>query len=246
MLPIRITALQLYATPGSGSSARVRIAALLKNISIPLTFHNVDIITKQNQLPSFLDINPNGTLPTMVVDYISSSSDTAQSSEEKATSLTVSQSITILDLLEQHFPNPRLLPPPTDVVARAKIIELASLVACDIQPLGNMRIRRKIHDDFSADGDLWAKQAYERGLGVYEELLRRARATPELSSGRYSVGDEVSMADVFLLPAVQGALRTNIKLENYPLIRAVARECWKLEAFREGGLPGRKASIENK
>lgn len=82
----------------------------------------------------------------------------------------------------------------------------------------------------------WAKYVYERGLGVYETFVERARLKG--GDGRYSVGNEVTLADVFLVPAVQGGLRVGIDLEKWPLVKGIVEECWKLEAFGKGGLGG--------
>lgn len=109
-------------------------------------------------------------------------------------------------------------------------------MACDIQPPQNSRIRKKIVSDFGGDGVVWAKYVYERGLGVYETFVERAKLKG--GDGRYSVGDEVTLADVFLVPAVQGGLRVGIELEKWPLVKSIVEECWKLEAFRKGGLGG--------
>ena len=116
-------------------------------------------------------------------------------------------------------------------------MELTSLVACDIQPPQNSRIRKKVVSDFGGDGTVWAKFVYERGLGVYETFVERARLKGG-SDGRYSVGDNVTLADVFLVPAVQGGLRVGIELERWPLVKSIVEECWKLEAFKRGGLGG--------
>jgi len=115
-------------------------------------------------------------------------------------------------------------------------MELASLVACDIQPPQSSRVRKKIVQEFGGDGEMWARWVYERGFGVYETYLERSRE--EIGEGRYSVGDEVSLADVFLIPAVQGGLRVGVELGKWPMIKGIVDECWKLEAFRKGGLVG--------
>ena len=119
-------------------------------------------------------------------------------------------------------------------------MELVSLVACDIQPPQNSRIRKKIVSDFGGDGEVWARSVYERGFGVYETFVERARLrnVEGKGEGRYSVGDEVTLADVFLVPAIQGGLRVGIELEKWPLVKSIVEECWKLEAFRKGGLVG--------
>ena len=114
-------------------------------------------------------------------------------------------------------------------------MELTSLVACDIQPPQNSRIRKKIVE-FGGDGEAWARYVYERGLGVYETFVERTKLKGQ--DGRYSVEDEVTLADVFLVPAVQGALRVGVELDKWPLVKSIVEECWKLEAFRKGGLGG--------
>jgi len=115
-------------------------------------------------------------------------------------------------------------------------MELASLVACDIQPPQNSSIRKKITQDFSGDGEAWARWVYERGFNVYETFLETGRK--EMGDGKYSVGNAVSLADVFLVPAVQGGLRVGVDPEKWPILKGIVDECWKLEAFRKGGLGG--------
>ncbi|KAK0104582.1 hypothetical protein ONS95_004868 [Cadophora gregata] len=212
--------LHLYTTPLSGCSARIRIASYLKGIT--LTHHSISIAEAQNRRPDYLAINPNGSLPSLVVE----ASDNFSSPEK----LAITQSPAILDFLETNFPSPPLLPPTSQVAQRARVLELTSLVACDIQPPQNSRIRQKIIDDFRGDGEKWAKYVYERGFGVYEEFLSRGE------KGRYSVGNEPTFADVFLIPAVQGGLRVGVELGKWPLMKNVVDACWELEAFRKGGL----------
>tara|TARA_R110002060_G_scaffold14791_4_gene20720 strand:- start:405 stop:1091 length:687 start_codon:yes stop_codon:yes gene_type:complete len=213
-------ALHLYTTPLSGCSARIRIASHLK--CIPLIYHSISIADSQNHTKDYLSINPNGSLPSLVIEP-------SDNSSMKET-FTITQSPAILDFLETHFPNPPLLPSPSRVAERARVLELTSLVACDIQPPQNSRIRRKIVDDFGGDGEKWAKYVYERGFKVYEEFLEKSER------GKFSVGNEPTLADIFLVPAVQGGLRVGIELEQWPLMKSAVDACWELEAFRKGGL----------
>jgi maleylacetoacetate isomerase len=186
--------------------------------------------SSQQQSPEYLLINPNGSVPSLVVESPKNSQD---GTPEK---YTITQSPAIIDFLESHFPDPPLLPGIGRWKERARVMELTSLVACDIQPPQNSRIRKKIVSDFGGDGEVWAKYVYERGLGVYETFVERARLKG--GDGRYSVGDEITLADVFLVPAVQGGLRVGIELEKWPLVKSIVEECWKLEAFRKRGLGG--------
>ncbi|KAH8810636.1 thioredoxin-like protein [Xylogone sp. PMI_703] len=220
--------LHLYTAPLSGCSARIRIAAHLK--SIPLVYHNISIADSQHLSPDYLRINPNGSVPSLVIE-----SPTALQNGTRKTH-TITQSPAIIDFLESHFPDPPLLPSIVDWKERAKVMELVSLVACDIQPPQNGRIRKKIISEFGGNGEIWAKYVIERGLGVYESFVERARLNSR--EGKYSVGNGVTLADVFLIPAVQGGLRVGIELEKWPTIKGIVEECWKLEAFRQGGLGG--------
>jgi maleylacetoacetate isomerase len=227
MANIAINALHLYTSPLSGCSARIRIAARLK--SIPLIYHNIDISKSQQTSGSYLAVNPNGSVPSLLVEF--SGNGNTQSS-----SYTITQSAAIFDFLESQYPSPHLIPKAEDYQNRAKVMELASLVACDIQPPQNSRIRKKIAADFGGNGEDWARYIYERGFAVYEQFVERGRLNG--ADGRYSVGDRVTLADVFLVPAAQGSLRVGIELDRWPLTKAIVEECWKLEAFRSGGLGG--------
>ncbi|KAK7473285.1 Glutathione S-transferase zeta-1 [Stygiomarasmius scandens] len=235
----RLTALHLYTTPYSGCSARVRITASLKSIrdSIPIQYHTIDYSGAEHRTEKYRSLNPNASLPTLVVEYTQHDTNAANQdiTGEKHT-LTITQSLAILDWLEQNFPSPPLLPDSSNPWARAKVLELASLVACDIQPPQSTRYRQKIAADYGGDGDAWARFVYERGLSVYETLLAKSSSGLANTNGRYSVGDQVTLADVCLVPVAQGALRVGIDLKKWPLVKEIVEECWKLPQFQQEGL----------
>ncbi|KAL2067339.1 hypothetical protein VTL71DRAFT_1764 [Oculimacula yallundae] len=220
MATLPFKALNLYTSPLSGSSARIRIAAHLK--SIPLIHHTISLTSHDQFSPAYLSINPNGSVPSLIIEPSNES--------PFQSNLTITQSPAILDFLETHFPNPPLLPAVSQIEKRARVLELTSLVACDIQPPQSSRIRRKIVEEFGGDGAKWAKYIYDRGFGVYEGFLKRGE------QGRYSVGDEVTLADLFLVPAFQGGLRVGVEAEKWPLVKGVVDRCWELEAFRTNGV----------
>lgn len=222
MAKLSIKALHLFSAPISGCSARIRIISHLK--SIPLIIQDIDFSANEYQSEAFLAINPNATIPVLRVDLSSSES------------FTITQSPAIIDFLEQHYPDPPLLPSFSNWQERARVIELASLVAMDIHPAQSVRIRKKIASDFHADAEKWAKYVYERGFAVYEKFLETGREKG--LGGKFSVGDEVSMADIYLMPVVQGSLRVGVELDKWPLLKKVVDECWKVEAFRKGGVGG--------
>jgi maleylacetoacetate isomerase len=178
---------------------------------------------------------PNASVPSLVIEP-------SENSSSPKANPTITQSSAIIDFLESHFPTHPLLPGVERFKERSMVLELASLVACDIQPPQNSRARKKIVEMFGGDGEEWARYVYERGFGVYEAFLQSTRKVRLGESSKkdrlFSVGDQVTLADVFLVPAAQSALRVGIGLEKWPLLNDVVAECWNLEAFRKGGLGG--------
>ncbi|RDL41894.1 uncharacterized protein BP5553_01873 [Venustampulla echinocandica] len=231
MARLAFKALHLYTSPLSGCSARIRITALLKDI--PLTYHEISISSSQQSSHSYLAINPNASVPSFVIEL-------PENASSPASNITITQSPAIIDFLESHFPNPPLIPSPDMVRERARVMELASLVACDIQPPQNSRIRKKIAEEFDGNGEAWARYVYERGFGVYEKFLEETgneKLGEVIGKGpMFSLGSKVTLADVFLVPAAQGASRVGVGLERWPLLKSVTEECLRLNAFRLGGV----------
>ena len=193
---------ELYSYYRSSCSARVRIAAHLK--LIPLTYKFIHLL-KAEQLASdyCADINPSGSIPTLVV--------TQQSSPTPPKAL-IRQSVAILEYLDEVHPNPSLLGTSTgqrpDPLLRARIRELANIIACDIQPVTNLRIIKRIRELAPNDPQAvprWQKEFMTNGLKAYEQILASSSASGDVKQGKYSVGDSVTMADVCLAPAVDGA-----------------------------------------
>lgn len=206
----------LYSTALSGCSARVRISSLLKGIS--LSEHTLDLNNDQSQHHS---LNPNATVPTLLATY------------PNGQSITITQSLSMLAFIEDHFPSPvRLLPPITDMKARMRVRDLATLVACDIQPVQNSKVRQQLEKQGQSSTG-WAKCMLRRGIGVFEALAVK-------SAGQFSVGDELSWADVCLYPMVQGALRLPWERDELlgvtPTVSKIMKSLENIDAFRAGGL----------
>lgn len=212
--------LTLYSRVTSSCTARVQIAANLKKI--PLTINPCDG-KKLFKDKSYLEMNPNGTVPTLVADY------------ENGESLTMSQSLSMLDFLEDSYPGGmRLIPPVTDMKARCKARDLALLIACDIQPLQSSRIGNNIkrlgHDSLP-----WTRECLVEGMEIYESMVQQ-------SAGKYSVGDKLSIADICLVSMVGEAYKVGLHFDrnpkiaertHYPIIQRVVKACEKLPAFRD-------------
>jgi maleylacetoacetate isomerase len=213
-MPLFPSKLHLYHTALSGCSARIRIAAHLKRI--PLIYHDLNLRSNEHQTEEYLSLNPNGSVPTLIVEY---------PNDQK---FSITQSLPILEYFEDvSVDGVRLLPPVTDMRARVKVRELAALVACDIHPPQNLRIRAHIK---VAGGDpvRFASDIITRGLSAYEKIVKE-------SAGKYSVGDDVSLADVCLIPMLEGASRVGVDVGQWDVVGRIAKQCSKLAAFREGG-----------
>jgi maleylacetoacetate isomerase len=143
----------------------------------------------------------------------------------------IRQSIAILEFLEEYFPNKRrLLPDTQDAIARAQVRELVNIIAMDIQPPTNLRILKKVKKITQGDKDApaeWAKDLTTKGLVAYDKVA-------EKYAGKYSVGDDVTLADVCLAPAIEGALRYGIDIKQFPTIERIYYHIKALDEFKRG------------
>ncbi|MCJ1298603.1 hypothetical protein MMC08_001393 [Hypocenomyce scalaris] len=217
MASIQVSSLQLYTYFRSTSSARIRIAAHLKNI--PLGYVYVQVQKGEQLTEQYAVINPSLSVPTLSFN----STDIAGKSEE----IFITQSAAILELFEELFPSSLpLLPPISNIVGRAHVRELVNIITCDVQPPTNQRILKRLRAyDISAED--WAKDWMEAGLRAFEQL-----ATPQ--AGLYCYGDHISLADVVLAPALVNATRYGVDMAKFPTIERVNKALVRLEAFRQG------------
>jgi maleylacetoacetate isomerase len=203
--------LLLYSYFRSSCSARVRTAANIKGI--PLEYSYIHLLKDEQSSPSYLTRNPSGTVPTLIVNT------------EDGTEIAITQSVAILEFLEEYFPNtPRLLP--SDAGGRARVRELVNVICSDVQPVTNLKTLARVKA-LGGDPAVWAKDLMTRGLEAYEKLA-------EKYAGLYSVGDNLTMADVVLAPAVEGALRFGVDLEKLETVRRVYERVNGMEAFVKG------------
>ncbi|KAK5078060.1 hypothetical protein LTR64_003536 [Lithohypha guttulata] len=199
---------ELYTYFRSSCSARVRIAAHLKGI--PLKYNYIHLLKNEQQ-------NSDKSVPTLVI------------TESDGTKILIRQSVAILEYFEERHPEllPRLLPPVDRPVKRGQVRDLVNIVACDIQPVTNLRILNKVRP-LGAKAEEWQQEFMAAGLDAYEKVARG-------TAGKFSFGDEVTMADVVLVPAVDGALRFGVDLGRFPVVKRVYETCMGLEAFQKGG-----------
>ena len=119
-----------------------------------------------------------------------------------------------MDYLDEEHPETvQLLPPKSDLVRRAQVRALAALIACDVQPVTNERILKKVAAKDGSEKE-WAKWLMDDGFGAYEKL-----AAPV--AGKFSYGDTITLADICLVPAVWRSQRFGVDLNEYPTIKRV-------------------------
>lgn len=196
----------------SSCSARLRIALHLK--SLPYTSIPINLL-KGEQLGDKNTINPSSTVPTLTL------------TDATGKTTTITQSLAALEYLDEAFPDtPQLLPPVSDPGARATVRTLADIISCDVQPVTNLRILKRVAP-FGVDRAEWSKELIEDGFKAYEAIAKE-------SAGVFSVGDVITLADLCLLPAVWGAQRSGVDLGPYPTIVRVAERLEGEEAVKKG------------
>ena len=196
----------------SSCSARLRIACNLKHI--PLTYSYINLLSNDQSSASYTKVNPSKSVPTLTLH---------STSETDYTSLgTITQSLAALEYLEEAYPDRYpLLPPPSNKIARAQVRTLANIIACDVQPVTNLRILSRVRA-LGGDGATWAKDFMTDGLLAYEAIASS-------TAGKLSVGDQISLADVCLVPAVWGAQRWGVDLDQMPVLMRVFENMSKIE-----------------
>jgi maleylacetoacetate isomerase/maleylpyruvate isomerase len=150
----------------------------------------------------------------------------------------LTQSLAIIEYLEEKHPNPSLLP--KDLLGRARVRSLALLVACEIHPLNNLRTLRYLVNELGhseQDRDRWYQHWIHDGMGKLEGDLVRDRR------GRFCHGDEPTIADCCLVPQVFNARRYKCDLSHAPTVLEVFEECMKLDAFQRAQ-PSRQPDAE--
>lgn len=200
--------MELFTYFRSSAAYRVRIALNLKQLEADL--HPVHLVRNEQQSLRYRQLNPLGRVPTFVDNGIP-----------------ITQSLAIIEYLEEIHPNPPLLP--TDEADRAWIRSLALTVACDIHPLNNLGVLRYLENELGLDEAArvhWIRHWIGQGFNALEEVLSR---DPRVK--RFCYGDRVTMADVFLVPQVFNAERFGVDMALYPTIARINAACMALDAF---------------
>ncbi len=201
---------RLYTYWRSSSAYRVRIALHLKGIEYePVPVHLARDGGEQHR-SDYTALNPQALVPTLEVD-----------------GLVLTQSVAIIEYLEDTRPEPALLP--AQPAERAQVRALAQLVASELQPLNNLRVLNYLRDEQGMDEAVrneWYRHWIAAGFGALEALLER-----QAGAARFCHGDSPTLADVCLVPQVYNARRYECDLGPYPRIRAIDEACRELPAF---------------
>jgi len=189
--------IRLHSFWRSSAAYRVRLGLALKQM--PYALLPVHLRNDEHQSPSFRALTAEGLVPVLEID-----------------GLALTQSLAILEYLEERSPQPELLP--ADPPGRARVRALAQIIACEIHPLNNLRVLRYLKDPLGLPAearDLWYAHWVRSGLRAFERQLERG------PSGLYCHGDHPGLADCLLMPQVFNARITGVSLEGLERIQAI-------------------------
>lgn len=205
--------MKLYTYFRSSAAYRVRIALNLKGLqyeAVPV--HLLRGGGEQLQA-AYRTVNPAALLPALEIDD----------------GATLTQSMAIIEYLDETHPAVPLLP--ADPLGRARVRALALTVACDIHPLGNLRVLKYLVHELEVSDDAkaaWSRHWIGEGFAALEAMLANAPST-----GRYCHGDTPTLADCCLVPQVFNALRFEVDMTRFPTIARIHAACSELDAFSD-------------
>jgi maleylacetoacetate isomerase/maleylpyruvate isomerase len=200
--------MELYSYFRSSASYRVRIALALKGLQAD--YHGVHLPSKEQMAESYAAVSASRLVPLLKDD-----------------GHVLTQSLAIIEYLDETHPEPPLLP--RDAAGRARVRAMALDIACEIHPLNNLRVLRflvgplKVSEE---DKDRWYRHWVETGLEVVE---RQLNAQPS----RFCHGDTPGLADCTLVPQIFNARRFHCRLDHVPQVMRVYEACMALDAFEK-------------
>ena len=193
----------------SSASFRVRIALALKGLSYE--YHAVHLAQGEQLQDAFTQLNSDALVPMLEID-----------------GLRLTQSMAIMEYLDETHPTPALLP--QDAAGRARVRALSQAIACEIHPINNLRILKYLSGTLKLDEDTkntWYRHWVSLGLQAFEKQLAHSPA------GAFCHGDTPGMADCVLVPQIFNAQRFKVELGGFTRTMAVFEACMALPAFQQ-------------
>ena len=214
-------AVKLYTYCRSSAAYRVRIALNIKGLDYHSEYVHLLKGGGEQFSAAYRALNPQMLVPSYC--------DGEQ---------TLTQSLAIIEYLEERHPHPALLPKAPQ--ARAQVRSLALNIACDIHPLDNLRVLRYLEQHLGLDKaarECWYCHWIDEGLSALEASMMAQRLADTgagvETGGDYCHGDQVSLADLCLIPQVYNALRFNCDISIYPTIQRIYQHCMGLADFQQ-------------
>jgi maleylacetoacetate isomerase len=201
--------MKLYNYFRSSASFRVRIALALKGLSYE--YHAVHLAKGEQLHDAFTQLNSDALVPMLEID-----------------GLRLTQSMAIMEYLDETHPTPALLP--KDAAGRARVRALSQAIACEIHPINNLRILKYLSGTLKLDEDTkntWYRHWVDLGLQAFDKQLAHSPA------GAFCHGDTPGMADCVLVPQIFNAKRFNVELGGFKRTMAVFEACMALPAFQQ-------------
>jgi maleylpyruvate isomerase len=203
------TTLQLYSYFRSSAAYRVRIALHVKGLAFDTI--GTHLLENRHRTPEYLSLNPQGLVPAL-----------------GAEGTVLSQSVAIIEYLDERYPEPPLLP--KDPIARAQIRSMTLAIACDIHPLNNLRVLNFLRDEFKlpeTEVTRWYHHWIVTGFTALETQVRT-----HSTAGRYCYGDALSLADLHLVPQMFNARRFKCDTSAFPTLNRISAHLESLPAFQ--------------
>ncbi|HYW76841.1 MAG TPA: maleylacetoacetate isomerase [Gammaproteobacteria bacterium] len=202
--------MELYGYWRSSAAYRIRIALNLKGLEA--SHRPVNLRTGEHREAAYRKINPQGRVPTLVDEGVA-----------------YTQSIAILEYIEERYPETPLLP--QSPAERARVRALVQLVASDMHPINNLSVLQYLVKELGASDEqklAWYRHWIAEGFTALEAML-----SDDSHAGRYCHGDTPGMADLCLVPQVYNARRFDCDLSAYPTIVRIDAACAELKAFKK-------------
>lgn len=206
--------MKLYSYFRSSASYRVRIALNLKGLSYETVPVHLVKDGGQQFVPEYRALNPNALVPALI-------------DEANGATTALTQSLAIIEYLDEIHPAPPLLPP--NALDKAYVRGIALMIACDIHPLNNLRVLRylvrelRINED---DKNNWYRHWCEQGLTALEAMLAKDKRV-----GVFCYGDTPTLADCCLVPQIANAQRFSCDLSAMPTLMRIHDACLALDSF---------------